>query len=264
MSNGSATTEASIAEMIIWAEITSRSPTRQAACDSMRRLSRRKARRALLFGVEHGHRHPAGGRWLGEEAAAAGGEAPCRFVSRTQPFDEIELFERGLEAAGTVEAQRLLVRGDPSGNHVRFCLEADKLVDPHALGASIDGDRVELSRRDAVARGHARRMPDDDRGAIDFVHALEAACEVHGVAERRVVQPRRRPDIADDRGAGLDADADAQLVAETGRQRDPVDGGGDGKRRAAGVQRLLGAPQNAMTASPMNLSMVPFSLAIAV
>ena len=107
----------------------------------------------------------------------------------------------------------------------RASLKADKLVDPHALGTSIDGDRVELSRRDAVARGDARRMPDDDRGAVDLVHSLEAACEVHGVAEGRVVQPRRRPDIAHDRGTGFDADADAQLVgrhrveARSGRRR---------------------------------------------
>src|SRR5215211_2154667 len=174
-----------------------------------------RRRRAPLFGVEHGHRYPTGRRWLRQEAAAAGLQASCRPISWTQPFDEIELFERGREAAGTVEAQRLLVGGGPFGNRVRSRPQADKLVDPYALGTSIDGDRIELSHRDAVARGHARRMPNDDRGAVDLVHALEAACEVHRVAEGRVVQPRRRPDIADDRGAGLNADADAQLVADT-------------------------------------------------
>ena len=58
-----------------------------------------------------------------------------------------------------------------------------------------------------------------------------------------------------------------RLVAETRRKGDAINGRGDGKRRAAGVQRLLGvgpgAPQNAITASPMNLSIVPFSSAIA-
>src|SRR5215218_1576029 len=104
----------------------------------MRTLSR-AGRRASLFGVKHGHRHPAGGRWLSEEAAAAGGQAPGRSVSGTQPFDDIELFESGLEAASSVEAQRLLVRRDPFGIHVRSRPQADKLVDPYALGAAIDG-----------------------------------------------------------------------------------------------------------------------------
>src|SRR5215203_4979534 len=100
--------------------------------------------RAPLFGVEHGHRYPTGRRWLRQEAAAAGLQASCWRISWTQVFDDIELFESGPEAAGSVEAQRLLVRGDPFGNHVRSRLQADKLVDPDALGASIDGDRVEL------------------------------------------------------------------------------------------------------------------------
>ncbi len=98
--------------------------------------------------------------------------------------------------------------------------------------------------------------------AVDLVGAFKPAGDIHGVADHRVIQPDFRSDIADQHVAGIDADPD---LARLGRDRrpDPPPASRAGTPTPRGSNRRRdrdswrGAPQNAITASPMNLSMVP-------
>ena len=60
-----------------------------------------------------------------------------------------------------------------------------------------------------VARPRGGR-PEDDGNAVVLRQALEARGEVHGVAERGIVEAPARAHIADDAIAGVDADADGE------------------------------------------------------
>ena len=50
-------------------------------------------------------------------------------------------------------------------------------------------------------------LADQDRGSVDLVHPLQAGGEIDRVAHAGVLQPRLRPDAADDGGTAMDADA---------------------------------------------------------
>ena len=63
--------------------------------------------------------------------------------------------------------------------------------------------------------GHLRRH---DRGAEVLVGAFEPRRQVHRVAHHRVVEAPPRADIADQRLAGIEADAVGQLVTLEGRR----------------------------------------------
>ena len=103
----------------------------------------------------------------------------------------------------------------------------------------------------------------DTRAEIT-VGAFESRRSVDAIAVRRVMQPLRRADVADDGRAGVDADArDAErdavlrpmrlakrLAVPVPRERTP-----DGASRVVGW--FSGAPKNTATPSPTMRSTVP-------
>ena len=112
----------------------------------------------------------------------------------------------------------------------------------------------------------------DDRGhAIDLGQPLEARGDVHLVADRRIVEALHRAEIADAAVAGVDADADADLldadvraavglVRAIARSAPPCprpSRARSGRLASAWSGSSSGAFQNAMMASPIYLSMVP-------
>ncbi len=96
-----------------------------------------------------------------------------------------------------------------------------------------------------------------------LVQALKARCQIHRIAKRRVVHALRRSKIADDGlsnmnaksceerlqalGLELSIELFARRFARKRRPASPLDV----------IRRGLGAFQNTITASPINLSTVP-------
>jgi len=74
-----------------------------------------------------------------------------------------------------------------------------------------DSDQVELACFNDLLGQPIGFLAEDDRGAIDFVDALEARGEVHGVADHRVGPRRRRADGPYHGLAGGDAHADGEI-----------------------------------------------------
>ena len=105
------------------------------------------------------------------------------------------------EAAGAVEGEGLGVAGVVGGGVRRRGRVSSNRS--HPLAAAVDGDGVDLARGDAGAGGRPGGPGDEDGGAVDLVHPLQARGEVHGVAQRGVVEAARRADVADDGGAGV-------------------------------------------------------------
>src|SRR4029078_8831628 len=81
-------------------------------------------------------------------------------------------------------------------------------------------DRLALPLHDDVAQGSdvvlprepgPGRVAHDKAGFVFLVEGLQARPQVHVVADHRVAHDRRRPDIAGDHVAGIDADANIAL-----------------------------------------------------
>jgi hypothetical protein len=89
----------------------------------------------------------------------------------------------------------------------------DEFEDGRALHAPEDGHAVDLPDHDAIARCAPRRFADDDRGAVEFVGALQAAGDVRDVPDSRVVEPSHRAYVADERVAAVQTDANSQRLA---------------------------------------------------
>ena len=131
--------------------------------------------------------------------------------------------------------------------------------------------RAPSARRSRAGRISKRSLdravglgPDDDVARLrdELLHARR---DVDGVAEHGVVDAALRADVADDRLAGVDRDADLEGRLPA-RRRAPrfqsTDPSLDLQRRRDGARSAwsgwsIGAPKNAITASPMNLSIVP-------
>ena len=100
-------------------------------------------------------------------------------------------------------------------------------------------------------------------GIDGLAEALQPLRCVHRIADNRVVDPVRRADIADNDRAHMDADADSNRLLFRGdpasvvRRERALDGDGSPASRSGRVLNAARRAQKAMTASPMNLSMVP-------
>src|SRR5689334_11305265 len=91
-----------------------------------------------------------------------------------------------------------------------FAMTRQRLINTDRLVAALHANAVELAPGEARRRAVERAFRCYDRGAEIFVGALEPRCHVHGVAHYRVIEALARADIADERVAGIKADALAQ------------------------------------------------------
>src|SRR5205807_4644023 len=94
--------------------------------------------------------------------------------------------------------------------------ETERLEEGDRRVASDNADAVDLAPGDLVPSREAHGVRCEDRGAIDLVGTFEPRRQVNGVAHYRVAEALARADIADQRLAGLQADAGAQLVPAEG------------------------------------------------
>ena len=85
-----------------------------------------------------------------------------------------------------------------------------RLVNADRFVAALDANAVELAPGESTRRALERAFGGHDRGAEIFVGTFEPRRHVHGVAHHRVVEALARPDIADERVAGIEPDALAQ------------------------------------------------------
>src|SRR5437588_1963191 len=103
--------------------------------------------------------------------------------------------------------------------------------------------------------------------AVNLVRSLKPRCQIHGVPHHGVTHHELRSDAADQRFAGRDANPDialhwdgahteefGQLLTESPHALDHVH---RGEASEMGLFCLLRAPQYAMIASPMYLSIIP-------
>jgi hypothetical protein len=122
---------------------------------------------------------------------------------------------------------------------------------------AIDQKAVELTNCNAIAGETTCLFPDNDLGAILLIGAFKAAGNVYRVADHCIVETHLRADIADQHitFSGLRclwARPERLRLARAARDRRASNSISPGQ---SGIS--AGAAQNAMTASPMNLSIVP-------
>src|SRR5262245_9852363 len=83
-------------------------------------------------------------------------------------------------------------------------------------------DWPEMPADEAGAGGPHRGLAGEDRGAKLLVRGLEARRDVHGIADRRVVDAVDRADISDDAAAGVEADADLEGALPAALDGEPL------------------------------------------
>src|SRR3984893_17158947 len=83
---------------------------------------------------------------------------------------------------------------------------ADQLKDGGRLVLALYLDPVELAKHETGGDRRCRSRSDDDAAAVILGHAFEARGDVHGLADRGIVVPLWRADIADHGWARIDAD----------------------------------------------------------
>src|SRR5262249_28336820 len=98
-----------------------------------------------------------------------------------------------------------------------------------------------------------RLLGHEDRHAALLRQLLDPGRDVHGVADRRVLAPLGRPDVADDHGARMDADTHPERGRPAGRALRIQ----AAERRVHRAGAADGAPKYAMIPSPRYLSSVP-------
>src|SRR3954469_19470512 len=173
-----------------------------------------------------------------------------------------EISECSRKMAPAVVSEALFIAYDPiKPLPAALPGKSDQFVDRKALLTSIHGDAVDLARDDGAARETFGRFANEDLRPVGFVGALEAARDVHGIADHGIVQAQLGTDIADQHAARIDTDPDLERLAKIVGKARGRDRPATAERRTAAAQRVVGlrlrrAPE-AMTASPMNLSMVP-------
>src|SRR5690606_12782507 len=86
------------------------------------------------------------------------------------------------------------------------------LVDRDFLCPPLHADAVDLAIFETRPRRRHRVLGDEDRRAIGLVRAFETRGDVHRVAHHGVFETLLRTDIADERLAGVEADAGLHLV----------------------------------------------------
>src|SRR6185295_2562328 len=86
-----------------------------------------------------------------------------------------------------------------------------ELVDLDRLVSAADGDRIEAPEDELVSDMLESRLADDGIRAVVPVQALEAACEIHRVADGRVVQPIAAADVAHHHPPGVEPDMSAEV-----------------------------------------------------
>ena len=112
---------------------------------------------------------------------------------------------------------------------------------------------------------------DDELGGVVLGGLLEAGGDVDGVADGGEVEALAPAHPADDGGAGVDADADAQRRAQVdgelrAQRGDALDHGARGRERltASPVAGPDSMPKSAITPSPVNWFVTPPARVIAV
>src|SRR5579872_5654166 len=150
-------------------------------------------------------RAPSEPRRLGYQLGTAPAIERGRLVGLGQ--DRELLLGRG-EIASVETAQRGVKRADDLFlRRAHFALARDQLEDLDRLSLALDRDAVEPAQHEAAPGGARRRFADQDPAAVYLVGTLEARGQVHRIADYRVVQPRLGSHVADDRVAGVDANA---------------------------------------------------------
>src|SRR5262249_8707906 len=120
----------------------------------------------------------------------------------------------GVPVAPPVATQGQLVGFDHGvGVWVQLAAPGEEFVDLHGARAAPDDDPVDAAAFEVVLDGAPGAFADQDPGAVDPVEAFQATGDVHRVAHRRVVHPALGADVADERGAGVDAEV--RLEEET-------------------------------------------------
>ena len=72
-------------------------------------------------------------------------------------------------------------------------------------------DEIKQAEDTRIARRRDDRFAGDDRGAVKFVQPFEPGGKIHGVANGRVVQPIGGAEVADERGAAVQAEAHLEM-----------------------------------------------------
>src|SRR5207344_1653872 len=142
-------------------------------------------------------------------------------------------------------------------------------IDRLRFGLAFDSNAVELQHRELVADCRRRARSENDRQAIILRLSFQPGSQIYGIAEDGIVEPQIRAHVSHDATAGIDADAhldrDEALAAFFACcSRWPLSVSTRRSISSAASQALIswlasfsGAFQNAITASPMYLSMVP-------
>ena len=79
------------------------------------------------------------------------------------------------------------------------------------LGFALYNDVAERRKIVSALQLPARRLADDNPGAVLLVQRLEPRAEVHGIPDDRIAHDRFGADVAGNHRPGIDADADVQL-----------------------------------------------------
>ena len=82
----------------------------------------------------------------------------------------------------------------------------EDLVDAHRSCLAFDHHEIDVAVPVSAAELGDRGLAGQDMRGVGFACALEARCEVHAVADDRIVHALRRADVSRDNGVGVQAD----------------------------------------------------------
>src|SRR4030095_14367795 len=119
----------------------------------------------------------------------------------------VEVLQRELPVTLEVRSQAVLIDvhelTQVDGN---VTLECEQFEHVDSFGLALDRDTVDTPELEVVTDECLSGMAHDGAGTVEFVQALEAACEIDAVANDRIVEPFLVAHVADNHLGGMDAD----------------------------------------------------------
>src|ERR1700678_320910 len=96
---------------------------------------------------------------------------------------------RACEIAAAIGCKAMLIERHPVQRRSSGFGDVEQFVDSDPTCPSIHHQPVQFAHLDALAGKTARFLPDDDFGAVFLIGPFQPACDIHGVADHRVVEP---------------------------------------------------------------------------